>query len=150
MALHLLILATGGGCSFVSLLLGIDLQNLTLDRLVFSILPPKTCLVGTRLPMFEVQGTPRLDQEVELFVTNGSISGTTVKRLVPNGTNPSYVRFDDIVFDKLPGSYTFEVRSRQNPAISTVAPHRTTAEFKVLARTALEVLFSDYARLVNF
>jgi hypothetical protein len=48
--------------------------------------------------MFQVQANPGADQEVEVVVHGGAhVSGTTRRRLLPNGTNPSIAFFDDIV-----------------------------------------------------
>lgn len=50
------------------------------------------------VPMFQVQANAGADREVELMVHGGAhVSGTTRRRLIPNGNHPSIAFFDDIV-----------------------------------------------------
>lgn len=73
-------------------------QNAGFDRLIFSRPPPSKLRAGQTAPMFQVQANPGADQEVEVVVHGGAhVSGTTRRRLLPNGTNPSIAFFDDIV-----------------------------------------------------
>ena len=113
------------------------------DRLVFSVHPPRKARVNQPLPLFEVQGNPGIDAEVDLVVIGGAtVQGTARKRLRPNGPHPAIAFFDDIILTPrmlrfalpLPtsmhalfvcshpastpaGRYLLQVQSVKNPAV---------------------------------
>ena len=122
------------------------------DRLVFSVAPPDSCVVGEPIePAIEVHAAPGTSEEVELIL-HGSpapeVTGNTRIMLRPNAKAPSVATFTDISIEPV-GEYLFEVRSVNNEAIFARAAKPTQVTLP-RSRDAIEALFQDFDDLLTF
>eukprot|EP00053_Salpingoeca_punica_P017500 m.168721 g.168721 ORF g.168721 m.168721 type:complete len:676 (-) comp17223_c0_seq1:386-2413(-) len=124
-------------------------EHTQFDRLVFSVPLPKQTRNGSLLPPFEVQANPGVDQEIQLVAKGATFFGTTRKRLVPQGANPSKVVFDDICISPV-GKFDVEVFSVSNPDVRAHTVEPIVVDEAFCDMNAFQLLFVDLEPMLAF
>ncbi|KJE92964.1 hypothetical protein CAOG_03834 [Capsaspora owczarzaki ATCC 30864] len=125
-------------------------QVCALTKLKFTKMPCNHTFDMAVLPPFEVTGDPGSEEQIGIVAHGGAIvGGTSLKRLVPDGLNPSKVVFDDITLSPA-GTYLLEAQALGNPAVLCRQDKPIVVEFQLKDNSALNSMFDDLDSMLKF